>query len=123
MRHQSERVEKAEAAFNAQPSPYPGAQLALTTASATHAGMAGERAPATAVSSGEVSLSGGELLGKKFAASFRVWTTARYRCPLTPQPQKMLARAHPPLPDPQHLTSYTPSPEHGQLLGRQSLWQ
>ena len=61
-----------EGAFSAQPGPCPGAQLALTTAPAIHAGMAGERAPATAVSSYEVLLGGDELLGKKFAVYFRV---------------------------------------------------
>ena len=61
-----------EGAFSAQPGPCPGAQLALTTAPAIHAGMAGERARATAVSSDEMLLSGDELLGKKFAVCFRV---------------------------------------------------
>ena len=61
-----------EGTFNAQPGPYPSAQLALTTTPAIHAGMAGERAPATAVSFDEMLLSGDELLGKKFAVCFRV---------------------------------------------------
>ena len=64
-------------ALNVEPGPYPGAQLFIRTGLAIRAVMAGEIAPAAAVKSGAVSLSGDELLFEKFASYFRIRTTDR----------------------------------------------
>ena len=61
-----------EGRLSVQPGPYPGAQLTITTGPAIRAVMAGEIAPAIAVSSGAVYLSRDELLFEKFATYFRI---------------------------------------------------
>ena len=62
-----------EGTLSVQPGPYPGAQLTITTGPAFRAVIAGETAPAIAVSPAAVSLSGDELLFEKFATYFRIW--------------------------------------------------
>ena len=61
-----------EGTLSVQPGPHPAAQLTITTGPAIRAVIAGEIAPAIAVSSGAVILSGDDLLFEKFATYSRI---------------------------------------------------